>query len=735
MTEPSYITWNPADDEKRAIALHQWSEAAERVRPVVRTVGTDVYLNVAPRNVSIRDGYSREDYDQYRPSDSTPRTDKDWIGACDNAYHENGIVKNVVDLMSDFVAKGIDVVHPSARTEKFFRELFHKKWKARRVTERFANYLFRHGTVLVKRQTAKLRVRDEKALRQAQGADVEPDTSVDVVRREVPWRYSFVNPRSVDLLCEELATMVGDDGFLYGLRIPPGVQRKVMNPATAAEQFIVNRLPAEVREAIQRGETLLPLDPQKLSVHFYKRDDWKAWPRPMLGAVLKDIHMLEKMKLADLSALDGVISCIRVWKMGSLEHGVMPHPSLMQRLAEMLTNNVGGGVMDLVWGPDLELVETSTEAHRFLGITKYAPVLQAIYSALGIPQTLTASNTESGFTNNYLSLQTLIERLEYARYIIAAFWEHELALVQKAMGFRQPARLRWDNMLTDKATEHKILLDMADRDLIDEQTLQEEFGFDPEILRVRKRREMRKRKRGVLPVKAGPFHQTGHMDSLEKLFAGTGAYTPEEFGVELKPRKDGSKPPAEVASEFKAKQQPPQGTAPKGQPGQGREPGQKDQRKRKQKVVRPRTSARFIHHLAQAENMQAQVARLVTNPFLQTVGKKNLRELTDEEARDFEAFKFALLCQMPLGAEVTQQSVASLLNAPLVVPAPIEELMRATIGRHVETYGREPTVEALRRYQSAAFALYRGQYDEESGGGDDGVSALPRTEEEPAAAA
>lgn len=735
MSEPGYITWKPGDEEKRAIAMYQWSQAqaAERTRPVVRTVGTDIYMNVAPRGVSIRDGYDRGDYEQYRPGDSTPKEDKDWMAACDNAYHNNGIVKNVVDLMSDFVAKGVDIVHPSVRTEKFHRELFHKKWKARRVTERFANYILRHGTVLVKRQTARLRVRDEKALRQAQGADIELERDSEVVRREVPWKYTFVNPRSVDLICEELATMVGEEGFLYGLKLPVSVQRKILNPQTSAEQFIVNQLPAEIRDAVSRGETILPLDPKKLSVHHYKRDDWKAWPRPMLAAVLKDVHMLEKMKLADLSALDGVISCIRVWKMGSLEHGVMPHPALMQRLAEMLTNNVGGGVMDLVWGPDLELVETSTEAHRFLGITKYAPVLQAIYSALGIPQTLTASSEASGFTNNYLSLQTLIERLEYVRYIITAFWQYELSLVQKAMGFRQPAQVCWDNMLTDKAAERQLLLNMADRDLIDERSLQEEFGFDPDILAVRKRRESRKRKKGMMEPKAGPFHSVGHMDSLEKIFAGTGAYTPEEFGVELEPRKDGSKPPAEVASELKGAGQ--QEGAPKGQPGQGRPRFQKDQVKRKQKVVKPRTSAQFVHNLAQAENMLGQIARVVTPAFLRSVGKKNLRELTDEEARDFESFKFAALCQLPLGSEVTEQVVASLLKTPMSVPAPVEELMRATLGRHMETSGREPTVEVLRRYQTAAFALFRGQYDEETGDGGDGLSSLPRTEAEPTLAA
>jgi hypothetical protein len=58
----------------------------------------------------------------------------------------------------------------------------------------------------------------------------------------------------------------------------------------------------------------------------------------------------------------------------------------------MLCNNVGGGVMDLVWGPEIDLVETKTDVHHFLGQTKYEPVLTAIYAGLGIPPTLTGAS-------------------------------------------------------------------------------------------------------------------------------------------------------------------------------------------------------------------------------------------------------------------------------------------------------------------------------------------------------
>jgi len=726
--DAGYITWAKGDDEKRALAMHQVGEALQNIQPVVRSYGTDIYLNSAPNSVHIRDSFSRRDYDSFRPGEAVPKKAKDLVRACDNAVENNGIVANVMSLMADFTAKGIDIVHPNERIEKFFKT-WAKKVGMKRVSERLAYYLYLHGNVIVRRHTAKLKVRDEKNLKRAQAdPDIDVTPPPQPMKREVPWRYTFLHPCAVELVAEHMAPFVGPDGFIFGVKVPKDITNVVKNPKTSGEKLMVSRLPEDVRKAIQKGDTLLPLDPDKVSVHWYKRDDWRAWARPMLAPILKDLAMLEKLKLADIAALDGAISCIRVWKLGSLEHGVMPHPNNMLRLARMLTNNIGGGVMDLVWGPDLELTETSTEVHRFLGATKYAPILQAIYSGLGIPQTLTGSETATGFTNNYISLKTLTERLEYGRSVLRDFWEAEIALVQKAMGFRFPAKIVFDNMLTDEASERQILLNMVDRDLLDAETVQEEMGFDPDIISVRQRREARRRKEGQMPAKASPFHSPMVKDDLTKLFAGTGAYSPDQFGVEVGEAKEGDKPPAEKQAEWGKKyavpKAAPAGSKPKGQPGQGRPKSKKDSTKRKKKVVKPRTkaTANFIKNLAVAEDMLTKVSRLVNPVLLKSVGKKTGRELTDQETKDFESLKFHLLCQFQLGEDVTEEKVAAFLQQPMPLPAHVARLLKVTVAQHIEKYGKEPAVEVVRRYQASIFAMYRGEVEDETGHSSDRVS-------------
>ena len=47
---------------------------------------------------------------------------------------------------------------------------------------------------------------------------------------------------------------------------------------------------------------------------------------------LDDIIMLEKMRLADMSALDGAISNIRLWTIGNLDHKILPNKAAINKL-------------------------------------------------------------------------------------------------------------------------------------------------------------------------------------------------------------------------------------------------------------------------------------------------------------------------------------------------------------------------------------------------------------------
>ncbi len=542
---------------------------------------------------------------------------------------------------------------------------------------------------------------------------MEPEQNLKLEKNEIPWKYTFLNPVSLDPLGGELAIFSGYD-MQYALSIPPNLIAKIKTPGNNVDRNIVNTMSQDIVKAIRGGAKQIPLDSKKVSVYHYKKDDWALWADPMLFSILDDLILLNKMKLADLAALDGAISHIRLWKLGDLEAKILPTSAAVNKLADMLLNNVGGGVMDLIWGPELNMVESKSDVYKFLGEAKYGPVLNAIYAGLGIPPTLTGGTNAAGFTNNYISLQTLLERLNYVRMVLVEFWEREVKLVQRAMGFRFPAQIQFDRMtLTDEAAEKNLLIQLYDRNVITEETIRERFGEIPELEDARSRREERERQSGKRVRKAGPWNNPEQDEALQKIALQTGVVTPSEVGLELKPKKKGEKSALDKKGAQIKKGG--GGTFPAnspGQPQQGRPKQSGDKQKRKAKRVIPRSSAELLHSFSWARKIQKDISEKIDPLWLQVTGKKNIRSLSDDEFDSVEKFKYAVLCSLEIDSSLEDSVVSSCLNDEnLCIPLQVEELCKVTVAKYVEKFDKQPNLDDLRQIQASVYALYKGDFE------------------------
>lgn len=714
--KPLFMTWGKDDQAGLHKAMVASSNSITRANAAVyRTTASGPFSNIAPGNVSIRDGFDKRDYDYFRPGERTPRTQLEIVMASMSAYDKVGLVRNVIDMMADFATQGIDLEHRNVGIEQWYKAWFMKVGGKER-TERFLNTVLRAGTSVVQRHTAKIKVKDEETLLRGLAANGDDafEGKVNLQNREIPWGYTIHNPLQLEVLNGELAIFAGPGGLTYGLRIPAGIIKQVNYPKTGIEKQLIARLPKEIQQAIKDGLKVLPLNSEKIVALYYKRDDWDVWAKPLITAVLSDLQMYNKLKLADMAALDGAISHIRLWKLGSLKDRLLPTEHAIARLAEMLTNNVGGGCMDLIWGPELSLEETDTSLHQFLGSPKYAPHLEAIYAGLGIPPTLTGSGgSGSGFTNNFISLRTLTERLQYIRDIAIKFWRHEIGLVQKAMGFRYPAHVTFDRLsLTDEAAEKQLLINLVDRGILSEEAVLKHFDEIPEIEDIRRRREEKERESGKRTAKAGPFNDPQEKFALRKIALQTGSITPSEVGLELEEKKPGETSVLDKQAKIATKQakivKGKSSKKKKGQPGQGRPKNTKDSGQRKKKTVKPRTAASFVQTVSWAEQAQASIIELVSPVFLKSIGKKNRRQLTETEFDQFEKFTFSVLCNLPQGTEVTEAAIKTALSKPLSIPLPIDVLNKATR----ETLGADAPIEKVRQAQAQVYALYHTDLDD-----------------------
>ena len=695
MAEELYLTWG--DDGEREKAYSESTDNIEAYDGVQKATAwrNRTFLDIEP-NRSVRPQFNRNDYNAFRFSETVPNKQKRIMKMCMDAYDKVGIIRNVIDLMADFSSQGITIVHPNKTIERFYRKWF-SEINGMDRSERFLNYLYRTGNVISRRRTAKINTKKEKELRRAAAADMVIE-NVKITKREIPWRYDFLNPLAIDVRNSKVGLFTGK----YDL---------VLNLNTSTYQSLIKNkknlaiLPPDIRSRLEKGDKFIKLDPEKVDLFHYKKDDWLMWANPMIYAILDDIMMLEKMKLADMAALDGAISNIRLWTLGDLDHKILPKKAVITKLRDILASNVGGGTMDLVWGPELDFKESNSQVYRFLGSEKYQPVLTSIYAGLGIPPSLTGTATGGGYSNNYVSLKTLIERLEYGRDTLRGFWENEISIIQKAMGFRIPAQIHFDSIiLSDEAAQKQLLVQLADRDIISHETLLERFREIPSIEKIRVRREEKQRVNDVLsPDKAGPYHNPQHKEDVAKI-----ALTKDLMDYETYLDNLGLPPasPEEFEQEEPDKIPPIENKTPE-DPDGGRPRFSRDKQKRKRKRVLPKSKDK-LSAMLWATGAQKTISELIIPMALEHFDKKNIRSLNKAEFDQLEHLKLCILTGMKPYMEIDESVIKQILDNNTRPSDAFFNYVDDITNSFTENNNRKPNVEESRQIYAMSFVEMSG---------------------------
>lgn len=706
--DTAYVSWDYADPIKRDKALAQYGDAiTDFSYASIGSRGRD-FSDLTTR-ISGKPGLTQADFDWFRPSARIPTESKEIIAFARSAYRKIGLIRNAVDLMGDFACQGVRLVHPNRRIEQFYNEWF-SRVNGKIVSERICNLLFREANVPIRSKTAKVNKRKRNEM---QRSVASPDMEAVITKRafskaEIPWQFTFLDPLLIDVVGGNTAGLVGEK--LYRMELPTSLQReinKLRKSADPAERALLAKIPPEILQAAEKGGSVLLPEDKTYMLH-YKKDDWQQWADPMTYACFKDLRLYEKLKLADEAALDGAVNKIRVWKLGSLEHKLAPTPNAASALGEILGANVGGGTVDIVWGPDIELIETGTDVQRFLGEEKYRPTLTAIYSCLGIPPTLTGTSGAGGTTNNLISLKTLAERLNYARNILTAFWKEQIKIVQEAMGFRLPAEIEYDFMyLEDPASMTQLMINLADRNIISDEFVQRNIKATPSVERKRMKNENKIREK-TGAEKVSPYHAVDKEFALEKIALQTGIVSPTQVGVKLEEKKEGDQSVLEmnkVAEKDADKKKQMELPFDKGNPNSpkdnGRPKNSQDTGPRKKREFKPRNRASIE---LWAKNAQEKISEFLNPAFLQEFNKKNMRSLSSEEAAKSESIKFEVLCNIDPGEEVTIKAISSAINST-PIPKKTHNECDSWISEASEDMEKRLNIEEIRNLR-AAFYVY-----------------------------
>jgi len=688
----------------------------EHTLPEVCHLNHGVPGRTVAATLNKRSGYNRYDHDAGRPGDKLPTEHKEVVAACQSIYRRVGMVRNIIDLMTDFAAEGLELQHTTKTQERFFRE-----W-ARRVNLQgrahdFMKLLMRDANVIVYRKNAFI---TKPVVREMTKADV---TSLDMLdetkvpdkpekigttkkltnRREIPWRFTFLSPTNVEKIGGEVGKFFGADAL--GFRIPQELANAIQRPRTQAEKAWVAKLPSNVIRAAKKNSTLVELEMDKIYVDYYKKDDWEDWGTPFLYGVLEDVMFKEKMRLADMAALDGVINVIRLWKLGKSDQQIMPSPALVDRLVGILQNNTGGGVMDLVWDDMIDLQVEYPPVDKILGPDKYRGVNADIVRGLGIPDSLVGGadlgtrNAQSAF----VQLKTLVERLEYVRSRAIRWMEGELRRVADAMGFKQIPAINFGIMsLRDEAAEKQLMIQLLDRGIISSEKATEVFGVNYmiELERIKSEQTIREENPGVLE-KAGPYYRPVSVMEKQGDLAVELAKVKQGYNRDSEfPPKEGEQEPSDDTGGDEGGENP-NGDQPKddGDNPSGRPPSTKDTGPRDERTP---TTMSTLHIVA--EGLMDQLDGVIDGEYLKQKDIKNMRSMTKAQRVELERTKRGILSVLQAGDTVTKELIASRIGSSGKRDRLLESSFSKLHAEFTASTKKEPTTKERRMLTALAWA-------------------------------
>lgn len=449
------------------------------------------------------------------------------IASCVLCYLSEGIVRRVLDLYADFVCENFVIQHPDKSVRNFYTA-WAKKTKLKLRLRTFFLTLFTTGNVFIYRHWASLKPEDIKALKRLEAklvgehlyvADKDEDREVTPERPKksvwldnfiaakkaiaveeqqspamketeapengnmIPWGYTALNPLQIELRGKRFK---GENYWVIALdrtEIKELADQYGMTGNSSDIGFTRINLPAEMKPKIAKYQGTgggymaeVALDNRDISVVQDYKFDWFDWAIPFVYPAITPLYFKQCLRKMEARACESVINSIFLFKLGNLEKGMPAEDEHFERLADMLQQP--GQVQNIIWNEAIDAEVIQPDINQIFDAKKHVSADKDIMMALGIPEVM-LGGAGGSYTNSFVALQTVLERLESSRDLLEDWMMGEMEIIAKVMKFRRLPTIKWDNSsLQDENAIRTLYLNLFDRGIISRDTLLREFDSD-----------------------------------------------------------------------------------------------------------------------------------------------------------------------------------------------------------------------------------------------------------------
>ena len=506
---------------------------------------------VGRMNSGALDGFGGGGFTFLRNVSSNSAINHNIIASCMNAYFHYGIVKNVVDTYANFASENLEIEHPDKQTRAFLRAWANKVKLNDRVYNIFIN-AFIAGTIFVHRKWADLSVKEQRSMKRAKSStvvndnlilhddsrdnmiikpsqdplinffhswgiktqkkelpEIEDDVQVDRSYR-IPWGYTILNPLQMEIRGSRFKDEHRWAFVLNKMDTEALLGTRIQNSSTKdlGESFL--NVPQELKGRIKKYSgksgsyfSEITLSEAELSVlYFPGKFDWFDWAIPFVYPVLKPLGFKDCLRSMEVRAAHSVINAIYLFKLGNIQKGLPAEPEHFERFADMLQQPAQA--MLILWNEAIEGQVLQPDIDGIFGTDKHESADRDILIALGIPEVLIGGKG-GNFTNSFIAVSSLLERLESVRNMVIDWIMTELLSVSKVMGFKKLPTVKFgQTSLKDEKGYQAFLTSLYDRNILSADTILKEANTDVATESRKLKDEKLISEKGVLEQR-GPF--------------------------------------------------------------------------------------------------------------------------------------------------------------------------------------------------------------------------------------
>lgn len=642
------------------------------------------------------------------------------------AYKGFGVVKNVIDLMCNFASEGLTIEHPRQNIEKFYRRWAESVDLQGRAKD-ILRYYYKFGNAFVyttmglvddatytrmKSARGKVKADNNDPAEPERKQETDEERAKPVAERLIPWRYTLLNPFQMDIKGDKFFgqskwVFILDEKTLTELRTKINTQQ-----TDVLDETDVN-LPPEFRALLTNKDSReVELDQAKLWTFHYMKDDHEDWADPMVWPVMNDIMYKNSLRAMDMSVVNSTINAVTIFKLGAFKDGFIAPPAHFQKFSEMLRTPTYSH--NIVWNDTVSIESNYPPIDKILGIEKYQSVDKDILAGLGIPAILVDGSAGS-FSNAFLQVRTLLERLEEGRGEVLKWINRQLRLVAETMGHRDIPNIKFGQMsLRDEQAEKTLIIQLLDRNVISAEAVHEVFGLDTFLELERMRREKKLAEDEELLIKHGPYTDPmtdlDQEDIMDKEFEQNDKTLDKEMVLREKESKMNMQLKKQQMVEtvkMKKQQMKMQQRKQNSGGGNGRpKAGTKGIPQTKKRVTKPKGQG--LGSFVQYETLKKSaglayeiVENSLTNLMLDARGLAYKKELSKEDRENLEGLVYAVFSNLSVWDSVDDEMVLAILECQKGIDGEVDNIVQDRLS----SLTTEPTTQDRREARASAVAF------------------------------